>query len=239
MANPLQRIAVDPGRAREDAWYWQVPAITHLREHGLDLTAPVTIVVGENGAGKSTFIEALAFAWSATLPAAVHHWGPRPSDEDTDLHRAIRLTGERPPPNGGCFLRAEAMHAHFRSIDSGEELRAFDGVPLNARSHGEAFLAFLESRRYERGLYLLDEPEAALSFRSCLRLIALLADAVVAGSQVIMATHSPVLAAFPRAALLELGDDGIGTPEYDELELIRDWREFLAAPERWTRHLVD
>ncbi|HVX45191.1 MAG TPA: AAA family ATPase [Mycobacteriales bacterium] len=239
MTKPLQRIAVDPERAREGAWYWTVPAIRHLREHGLDLTAPVTIVVGENGSGKSTFIEALAFAWTGNLPAAVHHWGPLPSDEDTDLHRAIRLTGERPPPNGGCFLRAEAMHAHFGRIDSGEELRAFDGIPLNARSHGEAFLAFLESRRYERGLYLLDEPEAALSFRSCLRLIALLADAVAAGSQVVMATHSPVLAAFPRSVLLELSDNGIEVQDYDGLDLVRDWREFLAAPERWTRHLVD
>lgn len=239
MPKPLERIAVDPGWVREDAWYWGVPALKHLREHGLELTAPVTVIVGENGSGKSTFIEGLAFAWSATLPAAVHHWGPRPSDEDTDLYRSLRLTGERPPPNGGCFLRAEAMHAHFSSIDSGEELRAFDNVKLNARSHGEAFLAFLESRRYERGLYLLDEPEAALSFRSCLQLIALLADAVVAGSQVIMATHSPVLAAFPRAVLLELNESGIATENYDDLEVIRDWREFLAAPERWTRHLTD
>lgn len=239
MPKPLERVDVEPGRAREEAWYWDVPALAALREQGLALSEPVTIVVGENGSGKSTLIEGIAFAWAARLPAAVHHWGPRPSDEDTDLHWALRLTGERPPPNGGCFLRAEAMHAHFTAIDSGQELRAFEGVGLNARSHGEAFLAFLESRRYERGLYLLDEPEAALSFRSCLRLIALLADAVAAGSQVIMATHSPVLAAFPRAAVLELSGDGIVPQPYDDLELIRDWREFLAAPERWTRHLVD
>ena len=84
------------------------------------------------------------------------------------------------------------MHQHFAGVDRDDlELRAFEGRALNARSHGEGFLAFLESRRFERGLYLLDEPEAALSFRSCLSLIALLGDAIAAGSQVVMATHLP------------------------------------------------
>jgi len=237
----LARIAVDESRIRDHgAWYWDLPAVRVVRADGLDLSAGVTVLLGENGSGKSTLLEATAFAWSKRLPAAVHHWGPRPSGEDTDLHYCLELSGERPPPQGGCFLRAEAMHAHFASIDAQEtELRAFEGRALNTRSHGEGFLAFLESRRFERGLYLLDEPEAALSFRSCLVLIALLADAVAAGSQVLLATHSPVLAAFPGAQLLQLDSAGIAEVDFDSLTLIRDWREFLAAPERWTKHLID
>jgi predicted ATPase len=236
----LERITVEPGRMRGGAaWYWDVPAIRTVRDNGLPLRDGVSVLVGENGSGKSTLIEAIAFAWSRLLPAAVHHWGPRPSAEDTDLHFCLELHGPRPVPQGGCFLRAEAMHAHFASIDeAGTELRAFDGRALNTRSHGEGFLAFLESRRFERGLYLLDEPEAALSFRSCLTLIALLGDAVAAGSQVILSTHSPLLAAFPAAQLLQLDDGGIGEVTFDELGLIRDWRDFLAAPQRWTRHLI-
>jgi predicted ATPase len=237
----LDRITVNESRVRHRAaWYWDVPAVARLREQGLALDRPVTILLGENGSGKSTLIEAAAFAWSRQLVAQVHHWGPGPSTEDADLHFSLELHGERPPPQGGCFLRAEAMHAHFDSIDAqGVELRAFDDRPLGARSHGEGFLAFLESRRLERGLYLLDEPEAALSFRSCLTLIALLADAVAAGSQVVLATHSPVLAAFPGDRLLQLDDRGITPVEFDELPLIQDWRDFLDAPLRWTGHLID
>jgi predicted ATPase len=227
-------------RSSADAWYWKVPAVAAVRDGGLTLDTPMTVLVGENGSGKSTLLEAVAFAWHSRLTAQVHHWGPQPSAEDTDLYWTLKLTGEHPPPQGGCFLRAEAMHLHFGRVDAeAAELRAFDGQPLNTRSHGESFLAFLESRRDERGLYLLDEPEAALSFRSCFALLYLLGDAVAAGSQVILATHSPLLAAFPGATILELGPDGATRREWAELDLVRDWQEFFAAPDRWLRHLAD
>jgi len=236
---PLARVRVEPGPGYDSgAWYWQVPAVAQLARTGLELDAGITVLVGENGSGKSTLIEALAAAWSARLTAAVKHWAPRPGDADADLHRHLRLTGERPPPQGGCFLRAEAMHAHFTAMDTGTDLRAFDGRGLNARSHGEGFLAFLESRQTERGLYLLDEPEAALSFRSCLALLFQLADAVTAGSQVLLATHSPLLAAAPGARILELGADGITPRRWAELDMVQDWRDFLTAPDRWLRHLT-
>ena len=229
-------MSVVPGaRYDPDAWYWRVPAVAQLRERGLDLDSAVTVLVGENGSGKSTLVEGLAAAWGRRLTAQVHHWTPPAGDEDADLGWHLRLDGERPPPQGGCFLRAEAMHAHFAGLDV--DTRAFDGVGLNARSHGEGFLAFLESRRTERGLYLLDEPEAALSFRSCLALLVLLGDAVAAGSQVVLSTHSPVLAALPGARILELGEDGAVPRQWDELDLVRDWRDFLGAPGRWLRQL--
>jgi len=233
---PLTRVSVvQRARYDPDAWYWRVPAVAQLRERGLDLDSAVTVLVGENGSGKSTLIEGLAAAWGRRLTAQVHHWTPTAGDEDADLGWHLRLDGEWPPPQGGCFLRAEAMHAHFATLET--DTRAFDGRGLNTRSHGESFLAFLESRRTERGLYLLDEPEAALSFRSCLALLVLLGDAVAAGSQVLLATHSPLLAAAPGARILELGPDGGQPREWQELDLVRDWREFLDAPQRWLRHL--
>ncbi|MEN3360492.1 MAG: hypothetical protein V7637_4474 [Mycobacteriales bacterium] len=239
MSLPLTRVDVEPGpNYNSAAWYWQLPAVAQLARGGLEFDTGITVLVGENGAGKSTLVEAFAAAWASRLTAQVKHWSPPAGAGDADLHRDLRLTGQRPPPQGGCFLRAEAMYAHFAEMDAGAELRAFDNRGLNARSHGEGFLAFVESRQLERGLYLLDEPEAALSFRSCLALLFLLTDAVAAGSQVILATHSPLLAAAPGARVLELTGAGITPRAWSELDMVRDWREFLAAPERWLRHLA-
>jgi len=234
----LDRVEVDeerlpPGRR----WYFEVPAIDALRTAGVDLDPRVTVIVGENGAGKSTFVEAVAASWRGGLHSAVQHWGPPAATEDADLHRALLLRGERPRPAGGCFLRAEAMHGLFGAVDAaGTSDRAFDGA-LNARSHGEGFLGYLESRVTERGLFLLDEPEAALSFTSCLRLLSLLAAVADAGSQVVLATHSPLLAALPGATILEFGEHGIRRADWEELELVTHWRAFLSRPESYLRYL--
>ncbi|MBA3339026.1 MAG: AAA family ATPase [Geodermatophilaceae bacterium] len=219
------------------SWYWNLAAIAQLRDEGLDL-APVTILVGENGSGKSTVVEAVAGAWRRGLTAAVHHWGPDPGVEDADLTTHLFLTAPWPRAQGGCFLRAESMHRHFANLDAEQdELRAFDGHRLNTRSHGESFLAFIESRLTERGLWILDEPEAALSFRSCLRLLSLFDALRAQGSQILLATHSPVLASLPGARILELGPAGMTEREWADLDLVTDWRDFMAAPQRWLRHL--
>jgi predicted ATPase len=222
-----------------DGWYWELPAVSQLRDEGLPL-APVTVLVGENGSGKSTLVEAVAHAWQESLTAQVKHWGRKPYAEDTALWRELALEAPWPRPQGGVWLRAEAMHERFSGIDADAwELRAFDGVPLNARSHGEGFLAFLESRTTERGLWILDEPESALSFRSSLRLVALLHAMAAAGSQVVLATHSPVLAAIPGARIYELSSAGFAQQEWADLDLVRDWQAFFDDPARLLHHLLE
>jgi predicted ATPase len=202
--------------------------------------APVTVLVGENGTGTSTLVEAVAQAWQQSLTAQVKHWGAQPFAEDASLWRWLDLEAPWPRPQGGVWLRAEAMHQRFSGIDADDfELRAFDGVPLNARSHGEGFLAFLESRTLERGLWILDEPESALSFRSSLRLLALLHGMAAAGSQVLLATHSPVLAAVPGATVYELDGGGFTARVWDELDLVQDWAAFFDDPRRLLHHLLD
>lgn len=231
----LKRIALNPEKTA-DAWYFAIPTIAQLADEPLAFHTPVTVIVGENGSGKSTLLEGVAAAWGARLRGAVRHWAPRAGDEDSDLHWALRLDGEHPPPAGGCFLRAEAMHQLFTDVDRGTPHQAFGGA-LNARSHGESFLAFLSSRDTERGLFILDEPEAALSFSSCLQLMVLMDSLVADGSQFLLATHSPVLAAFPGAAILELGEHGCRGIAWEDLSMVGHWRRFLAAPDAYLRHL--
>jgi predicted ATPase len=113
------------------------------------------------------------------------------------------------------------------------------GEHLLEISHGESFLQVFRARFNEPGLYLLDEPEAALSFSSCLTLMAVLRELVGRGGQVICATHSPLLASHPDAEIFELTDDGIARAKWQELSLVQHWREYLAEPSRYLRHLLD
>lgn len=234
---PLDRVRLVPrGGFDEHAWYLALAPVAQLRAEGLRFEAPVTILVGENASGKSTLVEAVAGAWESSLTDARGvHWSAGVSSEDADLHRHLRLDGDAPRAHGGCFLRAEAMHGLFQRTDEAQ-VRDFDG-PLNTRSHGESFLAYLAGRPVARGLWVLDEPEAALSFGSCLALLGLLADLAAEGSQVIMATHSPLLAACRGAEILEIGEHGIRRASWEELDLVAHWRSFLAEPQRYLRHL--
>ncbi len=132
------------------------------------------------------------------------------------------------------------MHQLFTEIDrtspQGTPHQMFGGA-LNARSHGESFLAFLSSRETERGLFILDEPEAALSFSSCLQLMVLMDSLVADGSQFLLATHSPVLAAYPGAGILEFGEDGHCVTAWEDLAMVAHWRRFLDDPQSYLRHL--
>ncbi|MFT2816072.1 AAA family ATPase [Leifsonia sp. A12D58] len=136
----------------------------------------------------------------------------------------------------GIFLRAETMHGYYSYLES------LDGSPdadLHELSHGESFLELLDRKASKRGFYVLDEPEAALSFTSTLsvvRALSLLADN---GSQILCATHSPVLASLPGARILELGDWGIRESSWEDLQIVGEWRSFLVAPERYLNRLLE
>jgi predicted ATPase len=200
-------------------------------EQGLDL-GPVTVLTGENGVGKSTLVEAIAVAFGLNAEGgstgALHV--TRASESPLGDH--LQLVRGAGAPRRGFFLRAETMHGFYTYLED-----AGIGGPLHERSHGESFLALVSERTHLRGLWILDEPESALSLSGCLALLGLLRDLVAEGSQVILSTHSPVLAAFPGARLLELGAWGIRESAYDDLDLVRTWRLFLDAPERFLRHL--
>lgn len=219
-----------------------MPAVAQLvADGGLDVPAGVTFLVGENGSGKSTLVEAMA----ATYPrwgersTYLDPTGPTSSAEDSPLRWHLRALVHPQASSAGFFLRAELMHGYLSSIDANPNARFVFGEGLQARSHGESYLQVLRRRFDGVGVYFLDEPESALSFRSCLGLLSLLDVLRAEGSQVVVATHSPLLTALPGATLLELGEWGIRPTRYDDLELVVLWRDFLDSPDRFLHHLLD
>jgi len=240
----FERVDWRPGPAyRPDRWPFTMPVVEQLINNGgLDIPPGVTIVVGENGSGKSTLVEALAAVYPRTgaLSPFTSLTGVTGSAEDSPLATCLKARTHRMASPAGFFLRAEAMHSYFARVDADPtQRRAWGGEALNERSHGESFLAVLRHRFTDLGVYFLDEPEAALSFQSCLSLIALLDQMRKEGSQVIVATHSPLLASLPDATLLEVGEWGLRQTTYDDLQLVHNWRSYLDAPQRWLRHLLD
>ncbi|MEV6997264.1 AAA family ATPase [Streptomyces sp. NPDC093982] len=225
-------------------WPWSVPCVRQLLEDGLKFTAPVTFLVGENGSGKSTLVEALAEgfgldSWGGSAGYKYASWrepsalGSRIRFEATPAGRRM-LQGPR-TRRRGFFLRAEtALDALDREQKTGRLSGAADEM-----SHGEGFLMAFRERFQEPGLYVMDEPEAALSFASCLQLVGLLHELGRSGAQIICATHSPVLTALPGAEIIEVGDHGMRPAGWRDLELVDHWRRYLNDPWAYLRHIVD
>jgi predicted ATPase len=222
-------------------WPFDLPPVASLVTDGLVFEEPVTFLVGENGSGKSTIVEALAEAYGADVRGG--HIGRRYAiqQQKGPLGAAVRFdfapgNKMRQKPKG-FFLRAETAYGVFEFM-SGAGVAGYGDKHLLAVSHGESFLQVFEARFNEPGLYLLDEPEAALSFSSCLSLLAVLSNLGRSGAQVVCATHSPLLASLPGAAVLQLSDEGITRVDWTDLELVAHWRRYLAAPEQYLRHLL-
>jgi predicted ATPase len=227
------------GDLDERAWPATVPAAAQLLREGLELPGGITILVGENGSGKSTVVEVLAEAYGLN-PQGGSVLAPRIRVRETEPHAGHRLTVEL--GFGGrsawaYFLRADTMHSLYTYLEENRSRR----TPLerfHELSHGQGFLEILRTRVNQRGFYLMDEPDAPLSFVSCLSLVATLHDLAAADSQVIVATHSPIVAAVPGARILELGDWGIRPTRWEDLEVVQSWRAFLGHPGRYLRYLL-
>lgn len=217
-------------------WPYTLAPVAQLLRDGLELAPGVTFLVGENGSGKSTLVEAIAEAAGLNpeggSPNALH----ATRRTESPLGSQLSLVRSRFARRWGYFLRAETMHGlytYLESIDDGS------GQRLHEMSHGESFLEVLTERFDQTGFYVMDEPEAALSFTSCLALVELLARLTAAGAQVVCATHSPLLTALPGATILELGEDGFAPAVWEELAIVQHWRGYLADPRRYLRHVLD
>ncbi len=221
---------------------FDVPAIAEVER--LDLDVPITLLAGDNGTGKSTVVKAIAEAIGfAPEGGELERSGELPPVPRAVLDGGLEPVLARTKPRNGYFLRAESFFNVARYIDGGSEfapdLSLYGDVPLHEQSHGQSFLALAQNRFAGESIYILDEPEAALSVSGALALIAIVVRAAEAGAQFVIATHSPILLACPGARIYELDERGIATCEYDDLDTVRLTRGFLAAPERYLRAALD
>jgi predicted ATPase len=250
MARPRDRRRFGPGpyllglrRLEErDGFPFEVPAVEQVER--LRLTTPVTLLAGDNGSGKSTLIEALARAIGFREEGGeLERLGERPAVPHAVLDGALEPVLSATKPRTGYFLRAESFFNVALFVDSGgtfsPDLSLYGDKPLHEQSHGESFLALAANRFAGEGLYILDEPEAALSVGGALALLSVVARASAAGAQFVVATHSPILLACPGARIYELSEGGIEECAYDALDTVRLMRGFLEAPERYLRAALE
>jgi len=234
-ARPVRAFLPGPDlQVDESVWPTTVPAVAQLLREGLELPAGLTVLVGENGSGKSTVMESLAEAYGLNPQggsAQGQTFRVRPSEPGIGGELTV-VRGLR--PRWSYFLRADTMSQLYTYLEENPGRRP---ERLHELSHGEGFLEILRTRVNDEGFYLMDEPDAPLSFTASLGLAALLHDLAAAGSQAVIATHSPILAAIPGATLLELGPWGFRPATWDDLSLVIAWRQFMRDPQSYFRHL--
>ncbi|UVE94703.1 AAA family ATPase [Dietzia sp. B32] len=226
--------AGSPPASSDAGWPYSIPAVAQLLRDGLELD-DLTVLVGENGTGKSTIVEAVAMAYGLGAEGGSVNGRDVTWESESPLHESVTLVRGGGASKWGYFLRAETMHGMFTYLQSSGPEQDF-----HSRSHGEAFWDLVSTSRFsDGGLFVLDEPEAGLSFDAQLRLVALLLElADRRGAQVLMATHSPILASVPGAALYELSDAGMHRTRWEDLAMVDHYRRYLDAPERYLRHLL-
>jgi predicted ATPase len=228
-----------------DRYPFSLAAVRPLEK--LELHPAVTFFVGENGSGKSTLLEAIAVASGFNAEGGSKNFRFGTRESHSELHRYLRITKGLPRPRDGFFFRAESFFNVATTIENLDREPgpappigpAYSDRSLHEQSHGESFLALMLNRFRGNGLYLLDEPEAALSPKRQLAILTRIHDLVQEKSQFIIATHSPILMAYPDAIIYEFSKEGIQRVDYKETEHFRITRDFLANPQRMMRVLFE
>lgn len=233
---------VDRGKAAEhghrlDQYPFDLPAVAGLEQ--IEFHPKVTYFVGENGTGKSTLVEAIAVACGFNPEGGSRHLRFETADATSPLGRYVRVA-RRHTALDGFFLRAESFFNVASKLDESDDsrmLEAYGGTSLHKMSHGQSFLAVILNRFGDGGLFILDEPEAALSLQSSLALLRTIHDLTAAGSQFVIATHSPIVLAYPESTIYRCDESGVEPVEYEETEQFQLTRSFLQDRGRFLHHL--
>ncbi|MES2820225.1 MAG: AAA family ATPase [Pseudomonadota bacterium] len=222
---------------------------TVRRLERIDFHPKVTYIIGENGSGKSTLLEALATAYGFNPEGGTRNFNFATQASHSPLHRYLRLAKSFRKPRDGFFLRAESFYNVASNIDEldinepGALITppikdSYGGKSLHQQSHGESFFSLITHRFGGKGLYILDEPEAALSAARQMAMLARIHDLVQDSSQFIIATHSPILLAYPDAAIYQI-QDGLLTPTaYEDSEPFTSTRHFLNNHQAYIKRLL-
>ncbi len=242
----LSGITCDSGEDVELVFPYSIPAVADLVESGLKLNKGVTFFIGENGSGKSTILEGVADRWGFDSAGGARSRNLVNRDFWSDLGSSIFLN--QPTPRGrpmdGFFLRAENFFNFASMLDDFEEdwttadgYFSYGGKSLHQQSHGEAFFSLFLNRFGGDGVYLLDEPEAALSPQRQLAFLVRMKDLVEDHSQFIIATHSPILLGYPGATIYRFSEDGIDEVSWEESEPYQVTQRFLNDRDRMLGYL--
>lgn len=223
---------------------FSLPVIRNLET--LVFHPKVTFLVGENGSGKSTLLEAIAHSLGFNPEGGTKNTQFSTNSTHSNLHEYLTTVKSHKTAKDGYFLRAESF---YNTVSYLEEIQkdvpwqnvfaSYGGKSLHARSHGEAFISLLNHRFKGKGLYILDEPEAALSPARQLSALTIIHELVKNDSQFVIATHSPILMAYPDALVYSLSEDGIEEVDYKNTDHYIITKEFLNRPEKMISSLLD
>jgi len=230
----LRRVESIPDKFDRTQFPFSLPVFA--RDLDLEFRTAVTLFVGENGSGKSTLLEALAECCGFNPEGGSRDHHRAVFAERSALAQALRLAW-MPKVTEGFFLRAESFYNFATYLEQVSDFGSYGGRSLHAQSHGESFLS-LFAHRFEQGLFILDEPEAALSPQRQLSFLRIIHDLATPGhAQFLIATHSPILLAYPGAVIFDLDGDGIAPVRYADTKHYLLTRDFLNSPERFFKHL--
>lgn len=241
----ISRVALSKAIGK-GSYLYDLPAVKHLMREDIVFPNDVTFFIGENGTGKSTLLEAIAVAYGFNAEGGSKNFCFATNETHAPLYKHLTIA-KSSYAKDGFFLRAESFYNVATNIDQMDSEPSFDppviegygGVSLHQQSHGESFLSLVQNRFGGNGLYILDEPEAALSPARLLTLLVEMDRLVKRNSQLIIATHSPILMAFPGATIYQLTEGGIESVGYRETAHYQLTRRFLENPEKMLQYLLE
>ncbi len=242
--NYLNSVELKRETASFDRYPFSLPVISSLT--ALEFHPKVTFFIGENGSGKSTLLEAVAVVCGFNPEGGSRNFSFSSCETHSELYKSIKPVRGVAHPHDGYFLRAESFYNVATNIDELDKqeggppiIGAYGGQSLHQKSHGEAFFALFMNRFKGNGLYLLDEPEAALSPTRQLAFISRLHELTAMHSQFIIATHSPLIMAYPDAIIYEFGETGIRRVQFEQTEQFEVYKSFFNDYKRFFYEIMN